>query len=186
MIYGGNPFRPANVDLDLGAQNLIVPMISTAQQAKAVVLATTYPPRGVRGVGSALARSGRWGPIPNYLENADDHVSVFVQIETVEGVENAAEIASTPGVRGVLVGPSDLAASMGLIGQQYHPDVVAQVLRVFQSVKEANVPVGVNAFDPDTARRYMDAGADFVLVGADVTMVARGSEELAKKFAQSG
>lgn len=109
-----------------------------------------------------------------------------MQIETVEGVENAAEIASTPGVRGVLVGPSDLAASMGLIGQQYHPDVVAQVLRVFQSVKEANVPVGVNAFDPDTARRYMDAGADFVLVGADVTMVARGSEELAKKFAQSG
>lgn len=172
--------------LDLGAQNLIVPMISTGQQAEAVVLATTYPPRGIRGVGSALARSGRWGRIPNYLENADDHVSVFVQIETVEGVENTAEIASTPGVRGVLVGPSDLAASMGLIGQQYHPDVVAQVLRVFQSVKGANVPVGVNAFDPDAARRYMDAGADFVLVGADVTMVARGSEELAKKFTQSG
>ena len=109
--------------LDLGAQNLLVPMISSADEARAVVDAVRYPPRGTRGVGSALARSARWNRVDDYLENADDHVSLFVQIETAAGVDAAAEIAAVDGVDGVFVGPSDLAASMGVLGQQTHPDV---------------------------------------------------------------
>lgn len=171
--------------LDVGAQNLLVPMVSSAQQALAVVAATRYPPEGVRGVGSALARSARWNRVDDYLARAGEHVSVFVQVETVEGVEAAGEIAAVEGVDGVFVGPSDLAASMGLLGQQTHPDVTAAVLRAFEAVQAAGKPVGVNAFDPDAARAYVEAGADFILVGADVAMLARGSEALAARWAVS-
>lgn len=168
--------------LDLGAQNLLVPMISTADEAAAVVEAVRYPPRGRRGVGSALARSARWNRVDGYLAEADQHVSLFVQVETAEGVENAAAIAAVDGIDGVFVGPSDLAASMGVIGQQSHPEVTAAVLRAFEAVRSAGKPVGVNAFDPAVAQSYLDAGVDFILVGADVALLARGSEALAKKW----
>lgn len=168
--------------LDLGAQNLLVPMVSSAESARAAVEAVRYPPRGRRGVGSALARSARWNRVDGYLEHADDHVSLFVQIETAEGVDAADAIAAVDGVDGVFVGPSDLAASMGLLGEQGHPDVVAAVHRAFEAVRGAGKPVGVNAFDPALARSYVDAGASFVLLGADVTLLARGSEELAARL----
>ncbi|MFB8387573.1 HpcH/HpaI aldolase/citrate lyase family protein [Microbacterium sp. NPDC055910] len=172
--------------LDLGAQNLLVPMISSADEAREVVEAVRYPPRGRRGVGSALARSARWNRIDDYLANADDHVSLYVQIETAAGVDAAAEIAAVDGVDGVFVGPSDLAASMGLLGQQTHPDVVAGVHRAFEAVNAAGKPVGVNAFDPGAAQSYLDAGAAFVLVGADVALLARGSEALAARWSAGG
>src|SRR5918993_2914963 len=169
--------------LDLGAQNLLVPMISSAADAAAVVAAVRYPPLGVRGIGNALARSGRWNRVDGYLENAADHVSLFVQVETTAGVDAAAEIAAVDGVDGVFVGPSDLSASMGVLGQQTHPDVEAAVLRTFKAVQAAGTPVGVNAFDPELADRYLGAGASFILVGADVSLLARGSEGLAARFA---
>ncbi|MCP2635064.1 aldolase/citrate lyase family protein [Microbacterium sp. HD4P20] len=168
--------------LDLGAQNLLVPMVSSRTDAEAAVAAVRYPPRGTRGVGSALARSARWNRVDDYLADSDAHVSLFVQIETAAGVAAAADIAAVDGVDGVFVGPSDLAASMGLLGQQTHPDVVAAALRVFDAVRAAGKPVGVNAFDPAAADAYLDAGASFILVGADVALLARGSEALAARF----
>ena len=168
--------------LDLGAQNVLVPMVSTADQARQLVSAVRYPPRGVRGVGSALARSARWNRVDDYLTRADDHVSLFVQVETVDGVDAAGEIAAVDGIDGVFVGPSDLAASLGLLGQQTHPDVVAAARRAFAAVRAAGKPVGVNAFDPAAAQAYVDAGASFVLVGADVALLARGSEALAARW----
>ena len=168
--------------LDLGAQSILVPMVSSAEEARAAVEAVRYPPRGRRGVGSALARSARWNRIDDYLANADAYVSLFVQVETAEGVDAAAEIAAVDGVDGVFVGPSDLSASMGLLGQQTHSDVTEAVLRTFEAVLSAGKPVGVNAFDPVVARAYLDAGASFVLVGADVSLLARGSEALAARF----
>jgi len=172
--------------LDLGAQNILVPMVDTAAQAAELVAAVRYPPRGRRGVGFALARSGRWNRVEDYLADADRHVSLFVQVETVEGVRNAAEIAAVDGIDGVFVGPSDLAASMGLLGAQTHPDVVAAVLDAFAAVRASGKPVGVNAFDPDAAQRYLDEGASFVLVGADVALLARGSEALAARWGRAG
>lgn len=171
--------------LDLGAQTILVPMISTADQARSVVEAAHYPPSGRRGVGSALARSARWNRVDGYLAQGAEHVSVFVQIETAEGVENARAIAETPGIDGVFVGPSDLAASMGLLGQQSHPDVVAAVTRAFADVLAAGKPVGVNAFVPEQAQSYVESGAQFLLVGADVALLARGSEALADRFISS-
>jgi len=172
--------------LDLGAQNLLIPMVSSAAEAQALVEAVRYPPGGRRGVGSALSRSARWNRIEGYLADGDDHVSLFVQVETVAGVEAAAEIAAVDGVDGVFVGPSDLAASMGLLGQQTHPQVVDAVTRAFQAVRSAGKPVGVNAFDPDQARQYVESGVAFILVGADVAVLARGSEALARAFTPVG
>ncbi len=168
--------------LDLGAQNLIVPMVSSAEEARAAVAATRYPPAGVRGVGSALSRSARWNRVDGYLRDADAHISLTVQIETAAGVEAAAEIAAVDGVDAVFVGPSDLSASLGLLGQQTHPEVVAAVETVFAAVRAAGTPVGVNAFDPAAADAYLAAGADFVAVGADVALLARASEALAARF----
>ncbi|ONF73441.1 HpcH/HpaI aldolase family protein [Amycolatopsis keratiniphila] len=167
--------------LDLGAQNLLVPMVDSAEEAEAVVRAVRYPPRGVRGVGSALSRSARWNRVEDYLAKAEEFTSLFVQIESTAGVAAAAEIAAVDGVDGVFVGPSDLAASMGLLGKQTHPDVTAAVMRTFEAVLAVGKPVGVNAFDPAQAQRYLDAGASFVLVGADVTLLAQGSEALARR-----
>ncbi|MCK6066661.1 MULTISPECIES: HpcH/HpaI aldolase family protein [Microbacterium] len=170
--------------LDLGAQNILVPMVSSPEQARELVAAVRYPPRGVRGVGSALARSGRWNRVDGYLQDADAHVSLFVQVENVEGVAAAAEIAAVDGVDGVFVGPSDLAASMGLLGQQTHPDVVAAVHRAFDAVRAAGTAVGVNAFDPAAAEAYADAGAAFLLVGSDVSLLARGAEAFAERWSR--
>lgn len=168
--------------LDIGAQNILVPMVNSAHEAAAMVRAVHYPPSGTRGVGSALARSSRWNRIPQYLNRADSLVSLTVQIETSAGVAAAADILAVAGVDAVLVGPADLAASMGVLGDQAHPDVVSAVESVIDAARLTGVPVGVNAFDPVMAKHYIDAGAAFVLVGADVTLLARGSESLAERF----
>ncbi|MGJ9404900.1 HpcH/HpaI aldolase/citrate lyase family protein [Nesterenkonia aurantiaca] len=168
--------------LDLGVANLLIPMISTPEQARAVAAATQYPPAGRRGIGNALARSGRWNRVQSYLDDAAAHISVYLQIETMEGVENAEAIAAVEGIDGIFAGPSDLSASMGLLGQQTHPQVVKAVKDTFSAAKRAGTTAGVNAFDPVAARDYLDAGASWVLVGADVSLVARGSEQLAADF----
>jgi len=177
-VPSGDPVKIKQV-LDLGAQNILVPMIDTAEQAAAMVRAVRYPADGIRGVGSALGRGARWNRVENYLHDADQHVSLFVQIESSTGVANAAEIAAVEGVDGIFVGPSDLSATMGLIGQQAHPEVTDAVRSVFAATQAAGKPVGVNAFDPAVAKAYLTDGAKFVLVGADVALLARGSENLA-------
>ncbi|QMU97530.1 2-dehydro-3-deoxyglucarate aldolase [Microbacterium esteraromaticum] len=168
--------------LDTGAQNLLVPMVASAAEAQAAVAAVRYPPEGVRGVGSALARSGRWGRVAGYVPTASETISLFVQIESADAVKAAAEIAEVDGVDGVLVGPADLAASMGYPGQQSHPDVLGAVQRVFEAVTAAGKKVGVNAFDPAGADAFLAAGAHFLSAGADVTVLARGAEALAARF----
>lgn len=167
--------------LDLGARSLIVPMVSTPADAEAAVRAARYPGaaderEGGRGIGSALARSSRWGRIAGYVGEADAHVSVVVQVETAEGVANAAAIAAVDGVDAVFVGPADLAGSLGHPGDPGHPDVVAAVDATIDAVRGAGTPVGVNAFAPADADRVIARGAAFVVVGADVTILARGAE----------
>jgi 4-hydroxy-2-oxoheptanedioate aldolase len=157
-------------------------MVDTAEQAAQLVSFMRYPPRGVRGVGSALARASRWNRIENYLDRAEETISLTVQIETTLAVDNVAEIAAVDGVDALFIGPSDLAASMGLLGQQDHPDVIAAALRCIEAGKKAGKKVGINAFAPATAKKYIEAGVDFILVGADVAMLARSSEALADTF----
>ena len=169
--------------LDLGVQSLIIPMVNNAEDARKAVAACHYPPLGVRGVGSALARSARWNRIGGYLQNASETITVMVQIESAEAVANVEQIVGTDGVDGIFIGPSDLAASMGVIGQQNHPDVVDAVTSSIRAGLAAGKYVGVNAFDKATAQGYIEAGAHFVGVGADVALLARASEALAMSFA---
>lgn len=158
--------------LDAGAQNLVVPMVSTEAEAIAAVQAMRYPPRGIRGIGSALARASRWTGVDDYVARAHELVSLAVQIETVEGVANASAIAAVEGVDAIFVGPADLAGSMG-----FPPaDAVREaVVSVIDAGRAAGTPVGVNAFAPADADHYLAAGAAFVVVGADVTLLATGA-----------
>lgn len=168
--------------LDLGAQSLIVPMIFTPDDARKAAAAVAYPPEGVRGIGSALARSGAWGRYPDYLTTARDTITLTIQIETAEALEHLDEILAVDGIDGIFIGPSDLSASMGYLGQQNHPEVVDAAKTVLAKAKAAGVFAGVNAFNPDQAQDYVHAGADFVNVGADVALLARAAEQLAAKW----
>ncbi|AWB95991.1 2-dehydro-3-deoxyglucarate aldolase [Agromyces badenianii] len=168
--------------LDLGVQNLLIPMVDSAEQAEAVVRAVRYPPHGIRGVGSALARASRWNRIEGYLADASSTISLFVQIESAVAVEQVERIVAVDGVDGILIGPADLAASMGVIGEQEHPEVVAGVLRSIEAARAAGKPAAVNAFVPAAAERYAEAGAALVLVGADVALLARATEALADRY----
>lgn len=168
--------------LDAGAQSLIVPMVNDRAQAEAAVAAVRYPPFGVRGIGASLSRSARWNRVDGYLKQADSLITLMVQIETESAIKNATEIVNTDGVAGVFIGPADLSASMGLLGQQEHPRVVEAVLSTITVCKKANKFVGVNAFSETMVQKYLAAGADFVNVGADVSILARQTEAVAAKY----
>jgi 4-hydroxy-2-oxoheptanedioate aldolase len=181
--------RPPSADpvfikrlLDVGAQNLIVPMIDDAGEAARAVAATRYPPEGIRGVGSALARASRWNRISDYLLTADASVSLTVQVESRAGLAHLGDIADVDGVDAVFIGPADLAASMGKLGQPEHPDVVNTIERALSNIVEHGKCAGVNAFNKTIAQRYLAAGASFVLVGADVALLARGAERLVDEY----
>jgi 4-hydroxy-2-oxoheptanedioate aldolase len=146
------------------------------------VAAVRYPPQGVRGVGSALARSSRWNRIPDYLRRANDEMCVLVQIETPRGVDALEEILAVDGVDGAFIGPADLSASMGYLGQPEHPEVVKAIddaiLRIVRSGKAA----GILHSGVDRAKHYLSLGATFVAVGVDATLLARAAEQLAGQF----
>lgn len=177
-----NDSRIIKQHLDLGAQSLVVPMIFTPEDAAKAAAAVAYPPEGIRGIGSALARSGAWGRYPEYLTTARDTITLIIQIETAEAVENIDDILAVDGIDGIFIGPSDLSASMGYLGQQTHPDVVGAAKSVIAKATAAGKIAGVNAFNPDQASDYVAAGADFVNVGADVALLARATEQLAAKW----
>lgn len=168
--------------LDIGAQTLIIPMVETPEQAREVVAATRYPTRGVRGVGSALARASRWNQIDDYLRRADDEICVLVQAESVKALANLESIAAVDGVDGVFFGPADLASSMGLLGKPSDPAVQAAVAQGMARVKKAGKAAGTLTADRRLARQYLAQGALFVAVGVDTTMLVKAAKELAAEF----
>jgi 4-hydroxy-2-oxoheptanedioate aldolase len=171
--------------LDIGAQTLIIPMVETAEQARAAVAATRYPTRGVRGVGSALARSSRWNQIDDYLRRSDDEMCVFVQVESVAGLADLEAIAAVDDVDGVFFGPADLAASMGLLGKPSDPAVQAAITQGIATVKRAGKAAGTLTSDRNLARRYLELGALFVAVGVDTSILVKAAKELAAEFTRA-
>ena len=168
--------------LDLGVQTLLVPMVDSAAQAERLVAAMRYPPRGMRGVGSALARSSRWNQVEGYLHAADGEMCLLVQAESAAALDALPAIAAVDGVDGVFFGPADLSASMGLLGQPGHERVQRAILSGIAQVRGAGKAAGVLATDPALARRYLDAGALFVAVGVDTTLLVRAATQLAASF----
>lgn len=172
--------------LDLGAQTLLVPMVDTADQARETVRATRYPPQGVRGVGSALARASRWNSIPGYLDQADEEMCLLVQIESREGLANLDEIAAVEGVDGVFIGPADLSASLGHRGHPGHPDVQSAIEDGIARIRKAGKAPGILSANRELARRYLELGCLFVAVGVDTSVLMGGLRELAASFKGGG
>lgn len=168
--------------LDIGAQTLLVPMVDTAEQAQALVSACRYPPQGVRGVGSAIARVSRWNARKNYLDEANDEVCLLVQAETVTALRNLSAICAVDGVDGVFIGPADLAASMGHRGKPGHPEVQAAIEQAIRTIAASGKAAGTLTSDVAAARRYLALGARFVAVGIDVSLLAQASRGLAAEF----
>jgi 4-hydroxy-2-oxoheptanedioate aldolase len=168
--------------LDIGALTLLLPMVHTAAQAAQIVAATRYAPRGTRGLGSALVRASRWNGVEGYIQRADEEICVLVQVESTEGLANVAAIAAVEGVDGVFFGPADLSASMGHLGDAGHPDVVRAIDDGIATVLAAGKAPGILAPDPARARACLAAGALFVAVGIDTTILARGARALAADF----
>ncbi|VVM98760.1 4-hydroxy-2-oxo-heptane-1,7-dioate aldolase [Pseudomonas fluorescens] len=168
--------------LDIGVQTLLVPMVESADQARELVKAIHYPPKGVRGVGSALARASRWNSIPGYLDKADEQMCLLVQIENREGLANLDAIAAVDGVDGVFIGPADLSASMGYRGNPGHPEVQAAIEDAIARIQKAGKAAGILSADQKLAKRYIELGAAFVAVGVDTTVLMRGLQTLAATF----
>lgn len=168
--------------LDIGTQTLLVPMVESAGQARELVRAIHYPPSGVRGVGSALARASRWNTIPGYLDKADEQMCLLVQIENLEGLANLDAIVAVDGVDGVFIGPADLSAAMGHRGNPGHPEVQAAIEDAIVRIGKAGKAAGILSADQKLARRYIELGAKFVAVGVDTTVLMRGLQTLAATF----
>ncbi len=167
--------------LDIGAQNLLIPMVDTAEQARALVAATRYAPAGMRGM-ATLTRAARWARVPDYVKRAREEICLTVQIESITALENIDAIAGTDGVDALFIGPTDLSASMGLVGQSSHPDVVAAIKRALGRIRAAGKPAGMLCLDETLVQPYIDAGCNFIAVGVDVVLLTRAVDALRAKY----
>lgn len=168
--------------LDVGVQNLLIPMVETAEQAAEVVAATRYPPEGIRGVGSVLARASRWGQVEDYLNRADEEICLILQLESPLALANLEAIAAVEGVDGLFIGPADLSAAMGYRGNPRHPEVRAAINDAIARIQVAGKSAGIITFDETEARGYLAAGCGFVGVGVDALVLAEGLRGLAGRF----
>jgi 2-keto-3-deoxy-L-rhamnonate aldolase RhmA len=160
--------------LDIGAAGVIVPMVNSAQQAKAIVSFCKYPPRGVRGVGRVRAQ-GYGFDFARYMAQANDQTVVVVQCEHIAAVEAIESIIAVDGVDAVLVGPYDLSGSMGLLGQIEHPDVLAAIRRVAEACTRAGRALGIYANTADRMKPFIEQGYNLVIVGADVAALGEAA-----------
>lgn len=161
--------------LDAGAQTLLIPMVDSADQARALVRATRYPPDGIRGSGAALARATQFSAIPDYVATANAQICLLVQVETRAGIDALDEILQVDGVDGVFIGPSDLAADMGYLGDSDQPEVRAVIRDALARIAASDKAAGILSLDHDTARLYRDWGAQFLAVGIDVVMLTQAA-----------
>lgn len=158
--------------LDAGVQSVLVPMVESGDQARDLVRAVTYPPHGVRGVGSALARASKFSAIPDYLTTADEQICLLVQVENRAGMAALDDILTTD-VDGVFIGPADLAADMGHIGNAAHPEVEAAVLDALSRIVVAGKAAGILTLDPVMQGKCLDLGVTFLATDIDVTCFAK-------------
>ncbi|HEY5896106.1 MAG TPA: HpcH/HpaI aldolase/citrate lyase family protein [Burkholderiales bacterium] len=167
--------------LDVGAQTLLVPYVSTAEEAAAAVSSTRYPPHGVRGV-AGTTRATRFGRIKDYARRAHEETGVLVQVETQAALDNIEAICRVPGIDGVFIGPADLHASLGYTGEIANPQVKPRIDDAIRRIRKAGKAPGILTPSEADARHWLECGALFVAVGADVGILARGAEALAAKF----
>ena len=166
--------------LDIGARTLLLPYVQNVEEAKRAVAATRYPPLGVRGV-SGCTRANRYGRTKDYFQRVHEETCVLVQVETQAAMQEIEAIAAVDGVDGVFIGPNDLAADMGYLGNWQHPEVWRVVEQAAQRITNAGKAPGILVGQAE-GQRCLDLGYLFVAVGSDLVMLARGSEALAARF----
>jgi 4-hydroxy-2-oxoheptanedioate aldolase len=167
--------------LDAGAQSLLIPFVQNAEEAMAAVAATRYPPEGIRGI-TASGRAAKFGRVADYLRSAGQEICLLVQVETGEAMAQIDAIASVPGIDGVFIGPADLSASLGHIGNPGHPEVQEAIKGAVDRLTKLGKPAGILTPNDAEARRYIEWGYKFVAVGSDLGIMAKGADALAKAF----
>jgi 4-hydroxy-2-oxoheptanedioate aldolase len=167
--------------LDVGAQTILVPYVQNAEEARRAVAAARYAPAGIRGV-TGSGRASRYGRVKDYLKKADAEIAVLVQVETREALAEIDAIAAVDGVDGVFIGPSDLSASFGLIGQPLSPTIQTEIEKAGGKLRAAGKAAGILAGSVEDSNRYIDWGYTFVAAGVDTVLLARAADELAARM----
>lgn len=172
--------------LDTGVQSLLIPMVESLDQAEAMVRAVRYPPRGIRGVGAALGRASDFSRIGDYLQTADQEICLLLQIESRAGLAVLEEVAALDGVDGIFIGPSDLAADMGYLGNPSAAPVKQAIAEALETIARAGKPRGILTLDVEEARLYRDLGVTFLAIGTDVTTFVDATAGLLSRFRGGG
>jgi 4-hydroxy-2-oxoheptanedioate aldolase len=166
--------------LDIGAQSLLLPYVQSEEEARGAVRYTRYPTQGARGVAGSTRAAG-YGRTRDYMKRAHEEICVLVQAETRLALRNLEAIAAVDGVDGVFIGPNDLAADLGHLGNWQHPEVWKAMEDAAKRIRKAGKAPGILVGEAD-GQRCLDAGFLFVAVGADTGMLVRGADALAAKF----
>jgi 4-hydroxy-2-oxoheptanedioate aldolase len=167
--------------LDIGVQSFLVPYVQTAEEARQAVAATRYPPHGVRGYAGAPRASG-YGRIKDYAHRCADEMCLLLQIETVEGLNNLEAIAAVDGVSGIFIGPGDLSAALGHLGNPKHPDVLKTIDEAIARIRACGKAPGILTGDESLAQHYVAQGCLFVAVGADQNLLRDSAQALVGRF----
>ena len=170
--------------LDVGARTLLVPFVQNAEEARAAVQAARYPPLGMRGV-SVAPRANDYGRVSNYHANAHLDTCILVQIETRVAVEQIEAIAAVDGIDGLFIGPSDLAADLGHLGNAKHPEARAVLTEAAKRIRATGKSAGTLAGGLDDVETLFEMGFNFVAAGSDVGLLARNAEAVAARFKKS-
>jgi 2-dehydro-3-deoxyglucarate aldolase len=161
--------------LDAGAATVMFPYVQNAEEARRAVASTRYPPQGVRGM-AGMSRATRFGTTANYFKSANDNIGVILQIESPQAIEQIEAIGGVEGVDALFIGPADLSAAMGYIGQLTHPDVMHLMASAVQRCKAAGISVGTLGGSAETVAQYRAIGFDFVAVSSDIGFIMRGAQ----------
>lgn len=167
--------------LDTGVRSFMFPYVQTVQDAELAVAATRYPPAGIRGY-SGNTRANRWATDASYPQTAQDEIVVILQVETPQALANIPAYGAIDGVDGIFIGPNDLAASIGLVGQQGHQDVRQLVSEAGRAILGTGKAAGMLDFNVATAKPLVEGDFGFVAVGSDLSTVSRGTKQLLGEF----
>jgi 4-hydroxy-2-oxoheptanedioate aldolase len=167
--------------LDIGIQTLLIPQVDTVEEAKAAVAHTRFPDAGVRGVAGST-RASRFGRVKNYHVNAHNEICTIIQVESRAALDHIEAMAAIDGIDGIFIGPADLHASLGYLGERAHKDIMPMIDDALARIAKAGKAAGILTDSEENARRWMKCGASFVGVGSDVGLLAKSADALAAKF----
>lgn len=167
--------------LDIGAQSILVPMINTAEEARAAVAAMRYPPHGIRGVGGST-RATRWGRIRGYPQKVERELCILLQVETPQALDNIEAIAAVEGVDGLFIGPADLHATFGHIGERHHPEVWDRIESAIRRIRATGKAPGFLTPVEEDSHRILEIGGLFVAVATDAALLTQAADALARRF----